>query len=58
MRGALTEKVQIMIDEGLVARIDDWRFANRSNSRSQAMRDLIVRALDEASKGSERSNAA
>ncbi|WP_338722394.1 hypothetical protein [Devosia sp. XK-2] len=43
---AKSAKVQIMIEPSLVARIDDWRFENRVGSRSEAMRNLISRAMD------------
>lgn len=49
MKEALSEKVQIMAPPSLLARIDDWRFANRVATRSRAMRDLLAIALREES---------
>jgi len=41
-----TAKVQIMIEPTLVAKIDDWRFANRVGSRSHAMRRLLNKGIE------------
>jgi metal-responsive CopG/Arc/MetJ family transcriptional regulator len=42
-----TEKPKILItfDDDLLKRIDDYRFENRINSRSEAIRRLIEEAL-------------
>jgi len=42
-----TEKPKILItfDENLLKRIDDYRFENRINSRSEAIRRLIEESL-------------
>ena len=42
-----TEKPKILItfDDDLLKRIDDYRFENRINSRSEAIRCLINEAL-------------
>jgi len=42
-----TEKPKIIFvaDEGLLERLDDFRFENRINSRSEAIRRLINEAL-------------
>ena len=42
-----TEKQRILItlDEDLLKRIDDFRFENRINSRSEAVRRLIEEGL-------------
>ena len=40
-----TEKIQIMLDDGELAAIDDWRFERRLPSRAAAIRELIRRGL-------------
>jgi hypothetical protein len=40
------ERLQIMLAEGELAAIDDWRFARRMPSRASAIRELIKRGLD------------
>ncbi len=47
-----TEKPKILItfDEDLLKRIDDYRFENRINSRSEAIRRLIEEALSKVAK--------
>jgi len=42
-----TEKPKILItfDDDLLKRIDDYRFENRINSRSEAIRRLLEEAL-------------
>ena len=42
-----TEKPKILItlEDSLLTRIDDFRFGNRINSRSEAIRRLIEEAL-------------
>lgn len=47
MSVSLSEKIQVMFDPRLVKRIDDWRFANRIASRSDAVRQLIAIGLNE-----------
>lgn len=45
-RGASESKrLQMVITEGELAAIDDWRFANRISSRSEAIRRLVQQAL-------------
>ena len=34
-------RLQIMLDEGELAAIDDWRFKQRMPSRAAAIRDLL-----------------
>lgn len=41
-RGKRVEKLQIMVADEELARIDDWRFENRAPSRSAAIRTLIL----------------
>ncbi len=36
-----TERVPIMMTKDEVAELDDWRFANRIDSRSEAIRKLV-----------------
>ena len=38
-------RILITIDDKLIERIDDFRFENRINSRSEAIRRLINEAL-------------
>ncbi|ADM08469.1 hypothetical protein PB2503_01952 [Parvularcula bermudensis HTCC2503] len=38
-------KLQVLITETELATIDDWRFANRADSRSSAVRELIALGL-------------
>ena len=38
-------KILLVVDDDLIKRIDDFRFDNRINSRSEAMRRLIKEAL-------------
>jgi metal-responsive CopG/Arc/MetJ family transcriptional regulator len=38
-------KVLLLFDEDLLERIDDFRFENRINSRSEAVRRLIEEGL-------------
>jgi metal-responsive CopG/Arc/MetJ family transcriptional regulator len=47
-----TEKPKILItlDDDLLTRIDDFRFGNRINSRSEAIRRLIEEALSKYGK--------
>ena len=42
-----TEKpvLNFAVDEGLLERLDDFRFENRINSRSEAIRRLLEEAL-------------
>ena len=39
-------KILLLIEEELLKRIDDFRFENRIDSRSEAMRQLIKEALE------------
>lgn len=47
-----TEKpiLNFVVDEDLLKRIDDFRFENRINSRSEAIRRLIEEALSKYEK--------
>lgn len=38
--------IQLNMPRDLIARIDDYRFANRFASRAAAIKDLIAKALD------------
>jgi metal-responsive CopG/Arc/MetJ family transcriptional regulator len=38
-------KIILVIEEALIKRIDDFRFENRINSRSEAIRRLLEEAL-------------
>lgn len=40
-----TERLNMFISEGEMTAIDDWRFANRIASRSEAIRQLIKLGL-------------
>jgi hypothetical protein len=39
------ERLQIMLHEGELAAIDDWRFTRRMPSRASAIRELLKRGL-------------
>jgi len=41
-----TFRLVFQANEELVDRIDDWRFAQRVESRSEAIRRLVLAALD------------
>lgn len=45
-----TERVPIMMTKEEVVALDDWRFANRIDSRSDAIRKLVRAGLDAESK--------
>ncbi len=47
-----TDKPRILltVDEDLLERIDDYRFENRVNSRSEAIRQLLDKALKDYEK--------
>jgi len=47
-------KVLLIVDEDLLRRIDDFRFGNRINTRSEAIRRLIVEALKKHEKKSKK----
>ena len=40
-----TEKIQVMLDDGELEAIDNWRFDKRLPSRAAAIRELIRRGL-------------
>jgi hypothetical protein len=40
-----TERVTMMMEKSLVARVDDYRFASRTGSRAGAIRTLIENGL-------------
>lgn len=42
---AKTERFQLMLSPQEIARIDDWRFANRVRSRAEALRRLVDKGL-------------
>lgn len=54
-RGKRVEKLQIMVADEELERIDDWRFENRSPSRSAAIRTLILLGMQYS--GTHRSEA-
>jgi metal-responsive CopG/Arc/MetJ family transcriptional regulator len=39
-------KILLIVDEDLLERIDDFRFENRINTRSEAIRRLIKESLN------------
>ncbi len=39
------ERLQIMLTDGELAALDDWRFARRMPSRAAAVRELLKRGL-------------
>jgi metal-responsive CopG/Arc/MetJ family transcriptional regulator len=41
-------QILLVVDEDLLVRIDDFRFDNRINSRSEAVRRLIEKGLNAA----------
>jgi len=43
-----SKRLQIVITESELSAIDDWRFANRISSRSEAIRRLVQQALSAA----------
>lgn len=48
-----TQKPQVLLtftDDDLLKRVDDFRFENRVNSRSEAIRQLIEAGLEAAAK--------
>ena len=51
-----TEKPKILItlEDSLLTRIDDFRFGNRINTRSEAIRRLIEEALNNYEKKSKK----
>ena len=51
-----TEKPKILItlEDSLLTRIDDFRFGNRINTRSEAIRRLIEEALTDYEKKSKK----
>jgi hypothetical protein len=38
-------KLQILVTDSELAKIDDWRFGNRAENRSSAVRELIALGL-------------
>ena len=40
-----TERLQVMLDEAELTKIDDWRFEHRIPSRAAAIRELIRRGM-------------
>jgi metal-responsive CopG/Arc/MetJ family transcriptional regulator len=54
MNGMATNKPQILltIDENLLKRIEDFRFENRINTRSEAIRRLLEEAVSRYEKKS------
>jgi Arc/MetJ-type ribon-helix-helix transcriptional regulator len=47
---AITERIVISLPPGLLARVQDYRFANRYNSQSACVRKLLELALDAETK--------
>ena len=45
-------KILLIVDEDLLERIDDFRFENRINTRSEAIRRLIKETLNKYEKKS------
>jgi metal-responsive CopG/Arc/MetJ family transcriptional regulator len=45
-------RILLTVDDTLIKRIDDFRFENRVNSRSEAIRRLIKEALNKYEKKS------
>lgn len=45
-------KILLIVDDDLIKRIDDFRFENRINSRSEAIRRLIKESLKKYEKKS------
>jgi hypothetical protein len=45
-----TERLLLMIEPGLIRRIDDYRYSNRISSRAAAVRGLIEKSLPEIEK--------
>ena len=43
--GRRTERLQLMLDDEELTRIDDWRFDNRIPTRAAAIRELIRRGM-------------
>jgi len=43
-------KILLLIDENLLKRVDDFRFENRINTRSEAIRRLIEEGLKKIKK--------
>jgi len=42
-------KILLLLEDDLLKRVDDFRFENRINSRSEALRQLIEKGLDSSS---------
>jgi len=40
-------KVLLILDEDLLKRIDDYRYENRIPARTEAIRRLIIKSLDQ-----------
>lgn len=45
------EKTQIQHDAEFIARVDDYRYANRIPTRSEAIRQLVRKGLEAARDG-------
>ena len=43
-------KLQILVTDSELASIDDWRFVNRSDNRSSAVRELMAIGLEMTSR--------
>ncbi len=46
MSKQLTERVPIMFDPELLNRIDDYSFQNRIRTRSETVRQLVMKGMD------------
>ena len=51
------ERLQIMLDEGELLALEDFRFANRMPSRAAAVRELLRRGLAINDRGTEHGGA-
>lgn len=45
--GRKTEKIMIIVSKEWLQRVDDFRFKNRLNSRSEAIRRLVDKGLED-----------
>lgn len=50
-RSKRTERLQVMLNDEELLRIEDWRYLNRIGSRASAIRLLIQLGLDASSQG-------
>jgi metal-responsive CopG/Arc/MetJ family transcriptional regulator len=50
MRGAKDPKIILQMPSSMLEEVDDFRFANRIESRAEAIRQLVQRSLDAVAK--------